>query len=66
MCLRVIVDCMTNPPSKHETFTQCWFMLGQRHRRWTNNTPTLVQCLVFAALAVLLFGAVVREHVDIL
>ena len=36
---------------KQEAVTQCWLMLGQRRRRWTNVKSTLGQRLAFAGIA---------------
>ena len=33
-------------PSKHGTLTECWFNVGQRRRRWSNNKTTLDQFFV--------------------
>ena len=33
-------------PSQHGTLTQCWFIVGQRRRRWSNNKTTLGQFIV--------------------
>ena len=33
-------------PSQHGTLTKCWFNVGQRRRRWSNNTTALGQFLV--------------------
>ena len=34
--------------SKHGAFIQCFSMLGQRRRRWTNIETALDECPVFA------------------
>ena len=36
------------PPSKHKSFNQCCFNVGQRRRRWPNIETVLGECLVFA------------------
>ena len=33
---------------QHKASNQCWFIVGQRRRRWTNFKTSLVQRLVFA------------------
>ena len=33
-------------PNRHKTLKYCCLRLGQRRRRWTNNKPTMAQCLV--------------------
>ena len=46
-------------PSKHETFSQCWFDVGPRLRRWPNIKPTLAERLVLARK-----GAGTRDNRD--
>ena len=33
---------------KYETFTQCWFNVGQRRRRWAVIEPTIDACFMIA------------------
>ena len=37
-------------PSKHEAFTQCYFNVGHRLRRWIDIEKTLGECPVFAGI----------------
>ena len=38
----------SNSPSKHKTFVQHLYNVGQRLRRWSNIVQMLYKCFVFA------------------
>ena len=46
-----IVTSSRRTPASTRHWTNAGLMLGQRHRRWANSSPALVQCLVFAGTA---------------
>ena len=43
----VWLSVMIKPPSKHETFTQCWIIVGPASKTWANCKPTPDQRLTF-------------------
>ena len=49
----IYTQSIYNIPRKHVTLKQCcFFMLGQRQRRWPNIKTTLFQCIVFVGLTI--------------